>query len=228
MRYTSLKEPYFTTETIDSVALGMLDDVWSFRDRHPFTFSLTKSALLVLDMQKYFLDPDSHAFIPSAAAIIPGILKLCDSFQKAGAPVFFSRHVNTARNAGRMADWWSDLLDDENPGSAIVDELSEHLHDSSVILKSQYDAFHSTSLESELRFSGVQQVVITGVMTHLCCETTARSAFMRGFEVFFTIDGTATYNRKFHDAALLNLSHGFAHPVLCGEILDAMENEHDI
>ena len=210
------------------VALGMLDDVRSFRDRHPFSFSPTSSALLVLDMQRYFLDPDCHAFIPSATAIIPGILKLCDSFHKSGAPVYFTRHVNTARNAGRMADWWSDMLDDENPGSAIVDELSEHLHGSSVILKSQYDAFHGTSLESELRFSEVRQVVITGVMTHLCCETTARSAFMRGFEVFFTIDGTATCNRKFHDATLLNLSHGFAYPVLCGEILDAMENEHDI
>jgi isochorismate hydrolase len=60
-------------------------------------------------------------------------------------------------------------------------------------------------------------------MTHLCCETTARSAFVRGFEVFFTIDGTATYNQGFHLGTLVNLSHGFATPVLASEILSTLE-----
>jgi bifunctional isochorismate lyase / aryl carrier protein len=60
-------------------------------------------------------------------------------------------------------------------------------------------------------------------MTHLCCETTARSAFMRGFEVFFTMDGTATYNEQLHRASLLTLSHGFALPVLMDELLRLME-----
>jgi len=66
-------------------------------------------------------------------------------------------------------------------------------------------------------------VVICGVMTHLCCETTARSAFMRGFEVFFTVDGTATYTEAFHRASLLNLSHGFAVPVLVENILEKLD-----
>jgi len=52
--------------------------------------------------------------------------------------------------------------------------------------------------------------VVCGVMTHLCCETTAREAFVRGFEVFFPVDGTASYNQKFHEASLQNLAHGFA------------------
>ncbi|MES0360330.1 MAG: isochorismatase family protein, partial [Anaerolineales bacterium] len=59
----------------------------------------------------------------------------------------------------------------------------------------------------------------SGVMTHLCCETTARSAFVRGFEVFFVIDGTATYNEDYHMATLLNLAHGFTTPVLTKEVL---------
>jgi isochorismate hydrolase len=63
-------------------------------------------------------------------------------------------------------------------------------------------------------------------MTHLCCETTARSAFMRGFEVFFTIDGTATYNEEHHWAALLNLAHGFATPVLVDEVVSAFGESH--
>jgi bifunctional isochorismate lyase/aryl carrier protein len=47
-------------------------------------------------------------------------------------------------------------------------------------------------------------------MTHLCCETTARAAFVRGFDVFFLVDGTATYNQDYHQATLLNLAHGVA------------------
>ena len=56
-------------------------------------------------------------------------------------------------------------------------------------------------------------------MANLCCESTARAAFMRGFEVFFTIDGTAANNKDFHMASLLNLSYGFAIPILTKEIL---------
>ncbi|MCK5430721.1 MAG: isochorismatase family protein, partial [Anaerolineales bacterium] len=91
-----------------------------------------------------------------------------------------------------------------------------------VILKSTYDAFLDTSLDNILHDNKVEQVVICGVMTHLCCETTARSAFIQGFDVFFTVDGTATYNQEHHLATLLNLSHGFATPLLIGEVLAYM------
>ena len=82
------------------------------------------------------------------------------------------------------------------------------------------DAFLYTDLEEQLKHHNIKQIVITGVMANLCCESTARSAFMRGFEVFFTIDGTAANNRDFHLASLLNVSYGFATPVLTNEILE--------
>ena len=90
-----------------------------------------------------------------------------------------------------------------------------------ILQKSQYDAFYNTELVKILRENFATQVVITGVMTHLCCETAARSAFVRGFDVFFTVDGTATYNEDFHRAALQNLAHGFATPVLLEEFVVA-------
>ena len=111
------------------------------------------------------------------------------------------------------------------PGSAcsqIVDNLdtSNHL----TIEKHQYDAFFETNLDTILRDSGVEQVVITGVMTHLCCETTARSAFMRGYEVFFPVDGTATYTETHHHASLLNLAHGFVLPLLVADIVSQFKS----
>jgi isochorismate hydrolase len=77
-----------------------------------------------------------------------------------------------------------------------------------------------------LRASGVTQVVICGVMTHLCCESTARSAFMHGYEVFFPVDGTATYNLTYHRASLVNLAHGFASLYFVKDILDLMRGGH--
>ena len=85
--------------------------------------------------------------------------------------------------------------------------------------KSQYDAFYKTSLEERLKDFGANQLVVTGVLTHLCCESTARSAFIRGFEIFFVVDATASYNKQYHLSSLRNLSHGFVTPVLSEELL---------
>ena len=119
-----------------------------------------------------------------------------------------------------MSRWWRDVIERENP----LSEISSALDTSSgiVIEKTQYDAFYKTDLEADLREKDVRQIVISGVMTHLCCETTARSAFMRGFDVFFLVDGTATYNEDFHRATLRNLSHGFANLVLYDEIIPSL------
>jgi isochorismate hydrolase len=199
----------------------MLMDVKELRGRHSsIVFDPGRAALLVLDMQDYFLSPASHAYVPSSPAIIPGIQILTRAFKRMDRPVIFTRHVNAAADAGMMAAWWKDLVLPESPLSQISGDLDTT--GCLVFEKHQYDAFHETGLETHLRRSGVGQIIITGVMTHLCCETTARSAFMRGFQVFFAIDGTATYNEAFHRASLLNLSHGFALPVLVAEILEGL------
>jgi isochorismate hydrolase len=197
-----------------------------------------RSSLLVLDMQRYFLEPDSHAYIPSAPAIVPGICQLIRAFGQQDLPIVFTQHVNTPQDAGLMASWWRELITAENPLSEIIAEVQRSADSDQQLAvsnqqpaisvrKSQYDAFYQTNLEGLLRAANVTQVVICGVMTHLCCETTARSAFSRGFEVFFAVDGTATYNEHFHFASLLNLSHGFATPVLVAEILATLEERDE-
>jgi len=176
-------------------------------------------------MQAYFLDAASHAFIPAAIAIIPGINALIQTYTEQNLPIILSRHINTIQDAGLMANWWRELIVEENPLSEIDRRINQT--NGIIIKKSRYDAFYNTALESMLRDQDIRQVVICGVMTHLCCETTARSAFMRGFEVVFTIDGTATYNEAFHRAALLNLAHGFAKPLLVKEILAALKGAYE-
>ncbi|MCR4404562.1 MAG: isochorismatase family protein [Candidatus Acetothermia bacterium] len=243
-----MKEAYFTGESIARQARGMLESVLPLRERHPFEFRLERAALLVLDMQRYFLEEDSHAYIPSAGAILPRVKALIEAFSERGRPVVLTRHLNTEEDAGQMGKWWRELLRREDPLSELVPELfatptrslppqargggaemapSRRGVEPLILEKAQYDAFYKTPLKQLLRERGVEQVTISGVMAHLCCETTARSAFVRGFEVFFVIDGTASYNAAFHRASLLNLAHGFAHPVLAEELLALLERGKD-
>lgn len=216
-----MKEPYFSPETLRRQADRMRRQAQSLAHRRALPFSPSQSALLVLDMQNYFLDPSSHAFIPSAAAILPNICALVQAYRSRRLPIIFTRHLNSEQDAGMMSRWWRDLIRPESPLSQITSSLDAA--DDPVILKSQYDAFYKTPLEDTLRRLGARQVLICGVMTHLCCETTARSAFSRGFEVFFLVDATAAYNAEFHQASLLNLAHGFATLLLSGEVLAACE-----
>ena len=216
-----MKQLYFTSQTLEQKAWKMRQSLEKFQRPREWQLEPSRSALLVLDMQDYFLDATSHAFIPSAGAILPGVKALIQAYAQNGLPVVFTQHINDRQDAGLMATWWRDLITPQSPYKDITVELDTST--GIVIQKSQYDAFYKTPLEHLLRDRGVSQVLITGVMTNLCCETTARSAFVRGFEVLFLIDGTATYNEDFHQATLVNLSHGFAVPVLCKEILSALK-----
>lgn len=211
-----MKELYFSPDSIDIKAQRMLNGPGVSQRNRNSPLSPERSALLILDMQSYFLDESSHAFIPSGKTIIPRLKGLAAAYARKDLPVIFTRHVNSQKDAGRMADWWRQLIMEQNPLSEIVPELDTI--QGVRFDKSQYDAFYRTRLEDHFLTNGVSQVVIGGVMTHLCCETTARAAFTRGFEVFFLVDGTATYNQVFHQASLVNLSHGFAALSLIGEI----------
>jgi isochorismate hydrolase len=221
-----MKTRYFSIENIEQEADQMLQQLPGDRLRRTANYDPSKSALLILDMQSYFLEPTSHAFIPSAPAIVPRLKALIESYYARNLPVIFTQHLNTLQDAGSMATWWKDLIRVEDPLSAIIPDFD--FSNRFVLRKNQYDAFYETSLEEILRRIRVSQVVVNGVMTHLCCETTARSAFISGFEVFFTIDGTATYNQDHHLATLLNLAHGFATPVLAAEIQAALRAQAEI
>lgn len=220
-----MKERYFTSHSLEHQARELLQQVADQSHKKTLEFQPSRSALLVLDMQAYFLEATSHAYIPSAEAILDGIVTLIKDYFTHGRPVIFTQQINTSGNAGMMSIWWKDLLTSNNPLHRIIPEID--LSMGTLIQKSQYDAFYQTSLEEMLHAKGVTQVVICGVMTHLCCETTARSAFIRGFEVFFPVDGTATYNLAYHKASLLNLAHGFASLVLMKDILEAIRGEHE-
>ncbi len=215
------KEQYFQTSTIDKVAFEIDRKISNIYRRHPkFLFRLRTAALLVLDMQRYFTDPQSHAYVPSSQAIIGNINKLIYFFVSHNRPVFFSRHLDTS-NQTLMKSWWEHAIQQENEFSELCDAFDSSV--GQVIEKTTYDFFTGTTLNEQLRKEKVQSIVITGLMTHLCCDTTARSAFVKNYQVFFPIDATATYNLSFHIASFFALSHGFVVPTLTKRLIDESE-----
>ncbi len=171
-------------------------------------------------MQNYFLSPGSHAFIPSAPAIIPNIKKLIGIFRENKRPVIFTKHTNNKENSGSMDYWWNDLIREDDPISDIYGGLKSP--DDFIFTKHQYDAFYGTGLEDILLENHVEFPVICGVMTNLCCESTVRTAFVRGFRPVLPIDATAAYNRLFHLATFRNLSFGFSPVMTTSQVIQVL------
>ncbi|MEM4293263.1 MAG: isochorismatase family protein [Thermoplasmata archaeon] len=168
------------------------------------------AVLIVIDLQRYFTHPDSHAFVPSSGVVIENINKIIPSFRT----VVYTRHID--REDSGMLKWWGRGLFEGDNLSGIDPRIKV---EGMVVSKSTYSAFYKTELESFLERHLVKRVYITGLLTNLCCETTARDAFVRGYEVFFVADATATYTEELHLATLLNLSHGFAYIVSTDEVM---------
>jgi ureidoacrylate peracid hydrolase len=175
------------------------------------TLNRDACALMVIDMQQFFLDPDSPTFTCGGHAILPTLQRLIGTFREAGRPVIFTRHVHHPDHfdSGIMGWWWEGMCEEGTPESEIHPDLAP-IGNEKIVLKHRYSSFYNTDLETVLRCLKIEDLVISGVMSNLCCESTARDAYFRDYRVFYLADGTGTINEEMHVASLMNLAFGFA------------------
>jgi len=218
-----LNQPYVTSTNIDLKTKEWLDKIAPY-NVHKMKINRGKSVLMVIDMQNHFLDENSPAFTCGGPAIIPNVKKLITAFRKAGRPVVFTRHVHSPEkiDCGIMGWWWSGMCIEGSPESEIDRELHP-LKNEKVIFKHRYSAFYNTDLETVLRCMKVEDIVITGVMTNMCCESTVRDAYFRDYRVFFPADGNGAMNEEMHLASLMTLSYGFAYVTTVEKIVRQMK-----
>jgi isochorismate hydrolase len=219
-----MKKPYVTTANL-SKKTAEWKSLIERHNTHVMELHTRASALLVIDMQNYFLDASCPGFMEAAPAILPNLKKLLAAYRKKGLPVLFTEHAheNGKLDGGMMEWWWEELILKGTRDAEIFDELSPR-EDEKVVIKNRYSAFYHTDLETNLRCLKVEDIVITGVMTNMCCESTARDAFFRDYRVFFTMDATAATSEEFHVATLRNLSYGFAYVTDTDSILRAVSS----
>ena len=186
-------------------------------------FESSKTALLVIDVQKAFDEIEAagvHRNNPDATARIADLLR---AFRSKGAPVFHVRHASIEPNSPFRP---------ERPGHAVKDEAREQPGEP-VIVKNVHSAFIGTDLEARLRDQGILTVVITGAMTNHCVETTARMAGNLGFETKLVRDATWTFDRKgpdgdqrsaeeIHAMTLVNLDGEFAEITTTADVIDRL------
>jgi nicotinamidase-related amidase len=177
-----------------------------------------RTALLVVDMQRGFLDPGVAMEVPEARAIVPIVAGLIALFRRQGLPVVFSQFVyspavpllvgdlhpehrpavpGAPTGFGRPSS--SCLLGD--PSVEVVPELAPALGELTV-RKHWYDAFAGTPLDGALRAQGVRSLVVTGTMTDICVLATVAGAFNREYRVTVVEDAVATLWPEIQQATL--------------------------
>jgi ureidoacrylate peracid hydrolase len=188
-----------------------------------------KTALVVIDMQETFCAPGAPAEVPAARALAEPINALADSLRALGGQVIWVLHAN-AQTGGR-SDWemfFTHVVADDvrartieslTPGrQSLWRGLRQDARDLTV-MKNRYSALTpgSSSLERILRSMGLENVLIAGVKTNVCCESTARDAMMLDFRTVMVADCCAALSDEEHRATLETFIQQFGDVLTSGE-----------
>ncbi len=184
---------------------------------------MSSPALIVIDVQRAFDEWEAAGQRRNNPDAIHRIADLLAAFRQAGAPIFHVRHEGTRPGSSFLPG---------GTGFAVRPEAREAPGEP-VLVKRVNSAFIGTDLESRLRMAGIQRLVICGVTTNHCVETTTRMAGNLGFDVSLARDATWTFDRTgpggdrhaaedIHAMSLANLHDEFARIVWTAEIVEAL------
>jgi ureidoacrylate peracid hydrolase len=156
-----------------------------------------KIALVNVDMQNCFVE-NSPIAAPGGIEVLGRINRLIEACRANGVVIIHTAHV--VRPDGSNIGVMGEIIPPVNDGVINKGAPSAALHggldfqDGDIVLdKPRFGSFHGTDLELILRSQGIDTIIVTGICTNICCETTAREANVRDFHVFFLSDGTATF-----------------------------------
>jgi ureidoacrylate peracid hydrolase len=200
---------------------------------------LKKTALIIVDMQNDFVHDEGvvkrasrETGVPETALQllkepVPNIKKLADFFRKNGKKVIYlymawepdysdvaiplTKLPPNGKESGALVkgSW----------GARIIDELTPDEHDITV-RKTGYGGFFRTPLDRVLRNLDIKTIVLSGVATNFCVETTAREAVAYGYDVIFVDDATATFDPEAHQATLKVITMGFGDVMSTDEVIE--------
>jgi nicotinamidase-related amidase len=176
----------------------------------------TKPALVVIDLQKGML---SYPTVHPIGEIVQRSASLATAFRRHGLPVVLVNvtggapgRTDVSRPAHTPPPDWADLVDELEPQP---DDL--------LVTKLRWGAFHGTSLDAQLQALGVTQVVLSGAATSIGVESTARSAYERGYHVVLAIDAMTDLDADAHRNSIERIFPRLGETATTTEVLDMLE-----
>ena len=189
------------------------------------------AALLVVDVQNDFVSPQGSAGkrgedVSAALAMMPNLIRVIDAGRRVGLTIIYIKTTHgewtdtpswiyrSSQKSGlstcREGTWGAEFYEGISP------RASER-----VVIKHRYSAFINTDLNTVLRARGIQSVLVCGVATNVCVETTGRDAYMYDYYVTTIDDCSAAYDAKLHMATLENMRRHFGPVASSGEIIES-------
>lgn len=207
----SLRQDYLTAANVAGKTADHLRLIAPYNTRE-LRFEPELAALVVVDMQRCFLESSFPLFSANGRAVVPGVAGLVEYFRRRSRPVIFAAQMNKGDQIDRgqvLRRWWPATPLEGSRDTELAEGITP-LAGEKIIPKRRYSAFHATDLELTLRSQNVRQVVVAGVFTNVCVEATVRDAFMRDFFVFVPADATAAINEELQLGSLRTMALWFA------------------
>jgi ureidoacrylate peracid hydrolase len=181
-----------------------------------------QTAHIVVDLQNGFMAAGQVAEVPMARAIVPNVNRISAALRTADGLVVYTQHTVDAEAVRTWPVFFEHFCGPErrarmieaftpgNPGHALWPELDVAEEDL-VVIKRRFGAFvpGSSDLHARLQERGIDTLIISGTLSQVCCESTARDAMMMNYKVFFIMDACATVTDAEHGGTLSAMAHAF-------------------
>jgi ureidoacrylate peracid hydrolase len=194
-----------------------------------------RTALIVIDMQNVWVKPGMPAYTPYCEGIVPNINRLAAAMRAAGGSVWWVRAIygdDTPRTWSAYMEFLAPeflgdmlgALTEGAEGAALWSALDVKPGDRHAV-KRRFSAMiqGSSDLDARLRAAGIDTMIITGTATNVCCESTARDAFMLNYRTLVVSDANATVSDEAHNASLNALFIRFADVFSTDEVVGLLE-----
>ena len=181
-----------------------------------------RTAHIVVDLQNGFMAQGQVSETPMARTIVPNVNRISAALRAAGGVVIYTQHTADAEAIRTWSVYFEHFFTPErrarfieaftpgNLGHALWPELDVADRDL-VVLKRRFSAFvpGSSDLHARLQERGIDTLIISGTLSQVCCESTARDAMMMNYKVFFITDACATVTDAEHGGTLSAMAHAF-------------------
>ena len=195
------------------------------------------AALIVVDVQNDFAAAggamDREGFdIKMAQEMVPRLIKFIDEARAATVPVIYIQNVYNSDQNWYLSEVWLEQATRKRNGSYTQRPVCvkgswgwdfyggiKPLSSEVVVTKHRFSAFIDTDLDLILRSKNIKTLIMTGIATNVCVETTARMGFMKDYYIVFVSDCCPAYKQHLHDTTLENIETVFGQVVTAQDVV---------